>query len=97
VAVLAALNIADELMRLQEHCRLLRGTVSETNTILYTRARSLRPAGFRARRGTSRRHPGFDIRCGWQSPRRVTCQPAPLTLASIQRPACEAGAAVNAG
>jgi cell division protein ZapA len=41
VAVLAALNIADELMRLQEHCRLLRGTVSETNTILYTRARSL--------------------------------------------------------
>jgi cell division protein ZapA len=41
VAVLAALNIADELMRLQEHCRLLRGTVSETNTILHTRARSL--------------------------------------------------------
>src|SRR6202522_1199601 len=41
VAVLAALNIADELMRLQEHCRLLRGSVSETNTILHTRARSL--------------------------------------------------------
>jgi cell division protein ZapA len=41
VAVLAALNIADELMRLQEHCRLLKGTVSETNTILHTRAKSL--------------------------------------------------------
>jgi cell division protein ZapA len=41
VAVLAALNIADELMRLQEHCRLLHGTVSETQTILRTRANSL--------------------------------------------------------
>src|ERR1700728_1628067 len=41
VAVLAALNIADELMRLQEHCRLLKGTASETNTILRTRANSL--------------------------------------------------------
>ena len=41
VAVLAALNIADELMRLQEHCRLLRGTMSETQTILCTRANSL--------------------------------------------------------
>jgi cell division protein ZapA len=41
VAVLAALNIADELMRLQEHCRLLRGTMSETQTILRTRANSL--------------------------------------------------------
>jgi cell division protein ZapA len=40
VAVLAALNIADELMRLQEHCRLLRGTM-ETQTILRTRANSL--------------------------------------------------------
>ena len=41
VAVLAALNIADELMRLQEHCRLLRGTMSETQSILRTRANSL--------------------------------------------------------
>ena len=41
VAVLAALNIADELMRLQEHCRLLRGTMSETQTVLRTRANSL--------------------------------------------------------
>src|SRR6201996_9397784 len=41
VAVLAALNIADELMRLQEHCRLLRGTMSENQTILRTRANSL--------------------------------------------------------
>ena len=41
VAVLAALNIADELMRLQEHCRLLHGTMSETQTILRTRANSL--------------------------------------------------------
>ncbi len=41
VAVLAALNIADELMRLQEHCRLLHGTMSETQTILHTRAKSL--------------------------------------------------------
>jgi cell division protein ZapA len=41
VAVLAALNIADELMRLQEHCRLLRGSMSETQTILRTRANSL--------------------------------------------------------
>jgi cell division protein ZapA len=41
VAVLAALNIGDELMRLQEHCRLLRGTMSETQTTLRTRANSL--------------------------------------------------------
>jgi cell division protein ZapA len=41
VAVLAALNIADELIRLQEHCRLLRGTMSETQTVLRTRAASL--------------------------------------------------------
>ncbi len=41
VAVLAALNIADELMRLQEHCRLLHGTMSETQTILRSRANSL--------------------------------------------------------
>ena len=41
VAVLAAINIADELMRLQEHCRLLRGTMSETQTVLRTRANSL--------------------------------------------------------
>jgi cell division protein ZapA len=41
VAVLAALNIADELLRLQEHCRLLRGSMSETQTILRTRANSL--------------------------------------------------------
>ncbi len=41
VAVLAALNIADELMRLQEHCRLLRGSMSETGTSLRTRANSL--------------------------------------------------------
>ena len=41
VAVLAALNIADELIRLQEHCRLLRGTMSETQAILRTRANSL--------------------------------------------------------
>ncbi len=41
VAVLAAINIADELLRLQEHCRLLRGTMSETQTILRTRANSL--------------------------------------------------------
>jgi cell division protein ZapA len=41
VAVLAALNIADELIRLQEHCRLLRGTMSETQNVLRTRANSL--------------------------------------------------------
>jgi cell division protein ZapA len=41
VAVLAALNIADELLRLQEHARMLRGSVSETQTILRTRANSL--------------------------------------------------------
>ena len=41
VAVLAALNIADELMRLQEHCNLLHGTMSETQTILRSRANSL--------------------------------------------------------
>jgi cell division protein ZapA len=41
VAILAAINIADELMRLQEHCRLLRGTMSETQTVLRTRANSL--------------------------------------------------------
>jgi cell division protein ZapA len=41
VAVLAALNIADELVRLQEHCRLLRGTMSETQTSLRSRANSL--------------------------------------------------------
>lgn len=41
VSILAALNIADELMRLQEHCRALRGTMSETQTTLRTRANSL--------------------------------------------------------
>ncbi len=55
VAVLAALNIADELMRLQEHCRLLNGTVSETQYHpAYPRQQPLRPAGFRARRRTAR-------------------------------------------
>jgi cell division protein ZapA len=41
VAILAAINIADDLMRLQDHCRLLRGTMSETQTVLRTRANSL--------------------------------------------------------
>jgi cell division protein ZapA len=41
VAVLAALNIADELLRLQEHCRVLRGSMSESQTILRSRAISL--------------------------------------------------------
>jgi cell division protein ZapA len=41
VAVLAALNIADELLRLQEHTRLLRGSMSETQTTLRSRANSL--------------------------------------------------------
>jgi cell division protein ZapA len=41
VAILTALNIADDLVRLQEHCRLLRGTMSETQTVLRTRANSL--------------------------------------------------------
>jgi cell division protein ZapA len=41
VAVLAALNIADELMQLQEHCRLLRGSMSETGISLRSRANSL--------------------------------------------------------
>ena len=96
VAVLAALNIADELMRLQEHCRLLRGTMSETQTILRTRANSLSGLlGLCARRGTPlpRDGPGRSRR----QFRVVTCQSASLTLASIQRPACKAGTAVNAG
>jgi cell division protein ZapA len=41
VAVLAALNIADELLRLQEHCRVLRGSMSESQTTLRSRAISL--------------------------------------------------------
>jgi cell division protein ZapA len=41
VAVLAALNIADELLRLQEQCRTLHGTASETQTTLRSRAVSL--------------------------------------------------------
>jgi cell division protein ZapA len=41
VAVLAALNIADELMRLQEHCRSLRGSMSENQVSLRSRAISL--------------------------------------------------------
>ena len=41
VAVLAALNIADELLRLQEHTRDLRGSMSETQTTLRSRANSL--------------------------------------------------------
>ncbi len=41
VAVLAALNIADELMRLQEHCRQLRGSVSESQTHIRSRAANL--------------------------------------------------------
>jgi cell division protein ZapA len=40
VAVLAALNMADELVRLEENCRLS-GTASETVTTLRTRANSL--------------------------------------------------------
>jgi cell division protein ZapA len=41
VAVLAALNIADELLRLQEQCRTLHGTASETQTNLRSRAINL--------------------------------------------------------
>jgi len=41
VAVLAALNIADELLRLQEQCRQLHGTVSKSQTTLRSRAISL--------------------------------------------------------
>ena len=41
VAVLAALNIADELLRLQEQCRTLHGTMSESQTTLRSRAISL--------------------------------------------------------
>jgi cell division protein ZapA len=41
VAVLAALNIADELLRLQEHNRVLRGSASESQTTLRSRAISL--------------------------------------------------------
>jgi cell division protein ZapA len=41
VAVLAALNIADELLRLQEHARLLRGSMSETQTTIRSRANNL--------------------------------------------------------
>ena len=41
VAVLAALNIADELLRLQEQCRQLHGTVSESQTTLRSRAINL--------------------------------------------------------
>jgi len=41
VAVLAALNIADELLRLQEQCRQLHGTASESQTTLRSRAISL--------------------------------------------------------
>jgi cell division protein ZapA len=41
VAVLAALNIADELLRSQEQCRQLHGTASESQTTLRSRAISL--------------------------------------------------------
>lgn len=41
VAVLAALNIADELLRLQEQCRQLHGNASESQTTLRSRAISL--------------------------------------------------------
>jgi len=41
VAVLAALNIADELLRLQESTRLLRGSMSETQTTIRSRANNL--------------------------------------------------------
>jgi cell division protein ZapA len=41
VAILTALNIADDLVRLQEHCRVLRGSMSESQTVLRTRANSL--------------------------------------------------------
>jgi cell division protein ZapA len=41
VAVLAALNIADELLRLQEQCRQLHGTASESQTTLRSRAINL--------------------------------------------------------
>jgi cell division protein ZapA len=41
VAVLAALNMADDLARLEENYRRLSGTASETATTLRTRAHSL--------------------------------------------------------
>ena len=41
VAVLAALNIADELVRLQEQCRSLNGTMNETQSFLRRRTNSL--------------------------------------------------------
>jgi len=41
VAVLAALNIADEFLRLQENCSELRGSVTETQSSLRTRAHNL--------------------------------------------------------
>lgn len=41
VAVLAALNIADELARLQEQCRRLNGTMHETQSYLRSRTHSL--------------------------------------------------------
>jgi cell division protein ZapA len=41
VAVLAALNIADELLRLQEQCRMLHGTMNDNQTSLRSRAISL--------------------------------------------------------
>ncbi len=44
VAVLAALNIADELVRLEENYRRLSGTVSETQYHLCTRAPTASPA-----------------------------------------------------
>src|SRR3984885_14098383 len=41
VAVLSALNIADALLRLQEQCRALQGTTSESQTTLPSRAINL--------------------------------------------------------
>ncbi len=96
VAVLAALNIADELLRLQEHTRVLRGSVSESQTTLRSRANSLSGLLDSILDPENRYHDRVPVGAGVNTG-SVTCQSASLTLASIQRPACKAGAAVNAG
>ena len=72
--------------------------MSETQTILHTRAKSLSGLLDSVLDDDHRYHESVPVSAGrYHSYRIVTCQPASLTLASIQRPACKAGAAVNAG
>jgi len=95
VAVLAALNIATNSCVSRSTPVLLRGNMSETQTTLRSRANSL--SGLLdsildpEHRYDDRVPVGAGVNTGSH------CQSASADVSTIQRPACKAGAAVNAG